>query len=324
MTSINDNDPRKIILKSLKEDKLSHAYLFLGPETPQKRNLLLELSRLLLCENIDEDVAPCGRCIHCLKSKKLSHPDFFVIEPDGVFIKIDQIRNLQEQIIFPPLEAKRRICLILRSKDLNESAANALLKTLEEPPENTHIFLSAPSTKALLPTIVSRCQVVNIPPEKLFGSEFERDSISRLIFSQDPTLEDKIKSEDVEQLRKALIAFLVSNEKDLAFFEVEELAASSRESFRAFLLIFNTLVRDLYILINEGHEKQRGKISKNILNDRYFQEIGKLALKLNCDTLRSFEKRLKECDMMLKRNVKIDMLADNLLIFWIKHQRDNE
>ena len=324
MASINDNDPRKIILKSLRDDKLSHAYLFLGPETPQKRNLLFELSRLVLCENAVENAALCETCIHCKKSENLSHPDFFVIEPDGVFIKIEQIRNLQEQIIFPPLEAKRRICLILRAKDLHESAANALLKTLEEPPGNTHIFLSAPSARALLPTIVSRCQIVNIPPEELFGSEFEKDSISGLIFSQDPYLKSRIETEDIERLRKSLIAFLVSSEKELAFFEIEELAASSRESFRALLLIFTTIVRDLYLLINKNQAEQGEKTSKTLLNDRYFQEIGKLARSLNCDTLRSFEERLKECDLMLKRNVKIDMLADRLLIFWIKSQRDHE
>jgi DNA polymerase-3 subunit delta' len=93
-----------------------------------------------------------------------NHSDVITIEPSGVFIKIDQVRSLRKQLLFAPIHGGRRVIIVNDAHKMNAEASNAMLKMLEEPPDNTHIVLTAPQTSDLLPTIVSRCQHVAFRP----------------------------------------------------------------------------------------------------------------------------------------------------------------
>lgn len=146
-----------------KRDKLHHAYLFCGPEGVGKTLTARELIKALNCDHPDSH-GGCDGCPACSKIDRGIHPDFIAIRPEGVQIRIEQIRNLQQQIANGPAWGRSRLCLLDMASDLNEAAANAFLKTLEEPPPGTFFVLLVRDPGELLPTIVSRCVSVTFNP----------------------------------------------------------------------------------------------------------------------------------------------------------------
>ncbi len=149
--------------RSLERDKLHHAYLFSGPEGVGKKMTALELIKALNCDRPGPD-GGCDQCPSCLKIAKQIHPDFLHLKPEGVNIRIEQIRNLSQRLSFGPAMGRSRLCLIDMASDLNEPAANAFLKTLEEPPLGTLFVLLARDPGELLPTLVSRCVLIGFNP----------------------------------------------------------------------------------------------------------------------------------------------------------------
>jgi DNA polymerase-3 subunit delta' len=144
--------------------RLAHAYLFHGEDAIGKRTTAVCFAQALLCERGPSEPAldSCGTCRSCQQVDAHTHPDYFVIEPDHELatpqIKIEQIREIEQQIIYRPLVGDRKICMIDDADRMTIGAANALLKTLEEPPDHS-VFLLISSRPASLPaTIRSRCQ----------------------------------------------------------------------------------------------------------------------------------------------------------------------
>ncbi len=156
--------------------RLPHAYLFVGPEGVGRETVAHAFFWRLICS---EEKA-CGECSPCRKFLKGVHPDVEILEPRGQSIKIEQVRALESKLHFRPLEAERRLILVPQAELLTREAANALLKSLEEPPPYTLFVLLSQTTEALLPTIVSRCQVVRFRPlpreiiSHLLQKRFER------------------------------------------------------------------------------------------------------------------------------------------------------
>jgi DNA polymerase-3 subunit delta' len=149
--------------RSMASGRLAHAYLLLGPSQIGKRTLALELARALNC-SAPEGERPCGECLACRKIGHLTHPDVRVIEPEDGTLKIGQIRELQRETMLTPHEGRYRVA-VLRSFDrATTEAANCLLKTLEEPPPQVVLCLTALDASSLLPTIISRCQVLHLRP----------------------------------------------------------------------------------------------------------------------------------------------------------------
>jgi len=145
---------KDILRRALHSGRVAHAYLFEGPEGVGKHLMAVALARALFCAERNG----CGDCIPCRKVDHNNHPDLTLIEPDGQNIKIEQIRELQRTLALRPVEAPRRVCLIDQAERMNAAAANALLKTLEEPVGDTVIVLISARPDALLTTVKSRCQ----------------------------------------------------------------------------------------------------------------------------------------------------------------------
>ncbi len=172
----------RALAHSLATDHIAHAYLFTGAHAIGKTTLARILAQALECTGKNR---PCGQCPACLKIARDRHPDVQIIEgvpvgwkfdekspppPPRVndierrTIKIDQIRVLQHQIARAPFEGRWRVIILRRFEEANDEASNAFLKTLEEPPRHTRIILTARDPNTLLPTIVSRCQVLPLRP----------------------------------------------------------------------------------------------------------------------------------------------------------------
>ena len=144
--------------------RLAHAYLFHGEASIGKRATAVCFAQALNCERppSDHGLDACGSCRSCQQIEARTHPDYFVIEPDSEpatpQIKIEQVREIEQQIMYRPLVGERKICLIDEADRMTLGAANALLKTLEEPPGHSFFILVTSRPAALPVTIRSRCQ----------------------------------------------------------------------------------------------------------------------------------------------------------------------
>lgn len=146
-----------------------HAYLITGPSQIGKTTLALTVAQALNCTDDDQDQRPCGRCRSCTLIAAGRHPDVRLVtgEPSGrgkSTIKIDQIRDLQRELNLTATEARHKIAILRQFETANASAANAFLKTLEEPPSHVILLLTANDADTLLPTITSRCQILGLRP----------------------------------------------------------------------------------------------------------------------------------------------------------------
>ena len=145
----------------LASGRAGHAYLFTGIESLGKSLLALRLAQALNCTGSNP---PCRGCRACDLIERGQHPDVITVDADGSIIKIEAVRDLIAGLTLRPVEARLRIGIILNAERLTPSAADALLKTLEEPPETARLLLTASQVEALPLTIASRCQVIPLRP----------------------------------------------------------------------------------------------------------------------------------------------------------------
>jgi DNA polymerase-3 subunit delta' len=157
-----------ILRRTLAAQQVRHAYLFTGPQRIGKTLLAQRLAQTLLCTGgPDPHVAPldpCNTCLACRKVLHGNHPDVHIIArpPDKQSILIEQIRELQSDSVRRTLEGRRNVFIIPDAQDMNLQAANCLLKTLEEPEHDVVLLLTVPDAGLLLPTILSRVQLISM------------------------------------------------------------------------------------------------------------------------------------------------------------------
>lgn len=172
-----------ILLRAARENIVSHSYLFTGPDGVGKKLIAVEFAKLLNCRaDAPKNIDRCG-CVSCMKIDKRIHPDVVLVEFTGVKnIKVDQIREeIEEKLFLRPFEGKVKVVIVDESERMNHSAQNAFLKTLEEPPPDSLIILVSSRPESLLPTLRSRCQIIEfhaLPEELVAGAVRERSGMS--------------------------------------------------------------------------------------------------------------------------------------------------
>ena len=155
---------------------MTHAWLFTGPPGSGRSNAAMAFAAALVCEE-----GGCGQCVNCKTALAGSHADVELIRTEGLSIKIDEVRELITRASWSPSVANYRVVVIEDADRLTESAANALLKAVEEPGARTVWLLCAPSTTDVLPTILSRtrCLVLRTPSTSAVAALLEAESISK-------------------------------------------------------------------------------------------------------------------------------------------------
>lgn len=146
--------------RCLASGRVGHACLLTGPPHVGKFTTALAMARLLLCP----EGRACGACRHCRLAERQAHPDLRVLEipSDRRNIPLRDVHEFMQGMALKPLESARKVYVIRGAEDLAEEGANALLKTIEEPPPAVTIVLTSPSPALLLPTVVSRCQIIGL------------------------------------------------------------------------------------------------------------------------------------------------------------------
>jgi len=152
------------LTQALEQDRLHHAYVFIGPEGIGKRTLAFCLTKAIHCAESAHDF--CGACASCVKIENRNHPDVRLIEPlaGKKDISIEQVRALEKELNYRAFSGQKKIAIIDPAASMNFSAQNALLKTLEEPPAGSMLILIATSAGGLLPTLLSRCLRLTFTP----------------------------------------------------------------------------------------------------------------------------------------------------------------
>lgn len=158
---IGNNKIKQSLISSVKQNKISHSYLFVGIEGIGKNMIATEFAKMILCL---KENPYCNQCKSCIEFDSNNNPDFLVINPDGNSIKIEQIRYMQKKVQEKPIIANKKVYLINEADKMTVEAQNCLLKTLEEPPEYATIILIGANENAFLTTIKSRCMILHFQP----------------------------------------------------------------------------------------------------------------------------------------------------------------
>ena len=190
------------IKNAVQNHKVGHAYLFCGPRGTGKTTMARLLAKAVNCENPEKD--PCGVCDNCVAANNGTHPDIIEINAANE-THVEDIRDLIERSRLAPMQGKHKIYIIDEVHQLSSAASSALLKTLEEPPENVIFILATTDPQKLLPTIISRCQRYDfekVSKEDIYNRlkyvldnekiAYEEDALQEIAFLADGGLRDAL------------------------------------------------------------------------------------------------------------------------------------
>ncbi|NMP15556.1 DNA polymerase III subunit delta' [Thalassotalea sp. Y01] len=187
---------------------LPHALLIHGSYGAGQLPLAHWLGNSLLCENIEQTNEPCGQCKTCQLLKAQSHPDFVVIDNDDKTIGVDLVRKACQFLEKTAQLGRNKVVMISHCENMTESAANALLKTLEEPTNNSFLLLVCNDIEQLLPTIISRCSKVAITPPQ--GEQLAQVAVNKQVVHPFSTIAEiaELTDEDVYNDKRQLLQSL--------------------------------------------------------------------------------------------------------------------
>ncbi|SEC36829.1 DNA polymerase III subunit delta' [Paenibacillus sp. GP183] len=153
---------KRLLQSGLRNDTLSHAYIFSGPVGTGGYEMAIALAKAIYCKVFVDD--SCGECLECRKVEHGNHPDLHIVQPEGASIKIEQIRELQKEFAYRATASETKIYILQQAEKMTVPAANSLLKFLEEPTSKVVAILITENGNALLPTIQSRAQWISFNP----------------------------------------------------------------------------------------------------------------------------------------------------------------
>lgn len=230
-----------ILTNSMKKDRISHAYLFQGERGTGKQQLALLLAKSLFCEN-RQDVEPCNTCNNCNRITSGNHPDVHWIEPEGLSISKEQVERLQKEFSFTGMESNQKVYVVKDADTMTVNAANSLLKFLEEPGKQTTAMMLTENGGSILPTIRSRCQIIDMKPLNLL--QFQK----RL-------MEEGMKKQDA-----VLMSALTNNLDDAFELSQDEWFVEARALVLQLIEMLTTRPEDIYLFLHRKwlvHFKER-------------------------------------------------------------------
>ncbi|MEW6093750.1 MAG: DNA polymerase III subunit delta' C-terminal domain-containing protein, partial [Chloroflexota bacterium] len=302
------------------------AYLFAGPPGLGRRTLALRLAQALNCPQPVSPAVPCGTCRVCKQIEAMQYADLTVVqaEKEGGVLRVEQVREVRQTLVLKPYQGKYRVALFLRFQEANPSASNALLKTLEEAPPHAILILTADNLEQLLPTIVSRCEILRLRPlpvetvEAALKSRGADNDSARLLahlsggrpgaafrMLDDPsTLEFRKKR--LDDLQKLLPASRV--EKFAYAGKLTDRKKEAEERFRDTLFVWLSYWRDVLVSASGS--------SAPLVNVDCAAEIESLAGRLGLSAARRLVENMESAIERLEKNVNARLLAEVTLLDW--------
>jgi DNA polymerase-3 subunit delta' len=298
----------QILQKTLGKKRTAHAYLFSGISAIGKKTLALEFIKAIHCEKTDMLNDSCGECPSCRKIQRQSHPDVFVIEPNGQYIRIDSIRQMQERTTCRPLEAKQRAFIIDDADRMNEQSANALLKMLEEPTASNMLMLVTSRPYSLPQTIISRCQHLRFNPLSM-------DAVARFLVSEKTINEQdaallavlsggsigsalELNREDMISYRTDLINILsaIDGKDSFSVIHLASFLGQKKKEIMRGLNILNAFFRDVLVCKETGENNRA-------INQDSASLIAAYARRLSGEQILQNMEQIEKTGMMIEQNV---------------------
>lgn len=291
----------KILKNSIKNNKISHAYLFETNGYANKKKFTLAFAKSLLCAKNYTSSDKCKDCKQCKNIDKNIFSELKIIRPEGLWIKKEQLVDLQKSFSTKSIESKRKVYIIENAERLNLQAENSILKFLEEPEENIIAILVTDNMHQLLDTIISRCQVISFAKNNNFSKdriELIQNQISmtkekeEILYFYDNVLEfvkyfEKNKIDTILRTQKKWLNFFKEKNEIIIALEI-------------MIIIYKELIN--IIINNESDILEIDSEIKNIIDHN---DINKLTLKIN-KIIESIDK--------VKYNVNNNLLIDKLIM----------
>jgi len=336
---LTGNERVKASLKRmLVTDRLPGALLFVGEEGIGKKRFALEVARALNCRT-PKDHEACGVCSSCTRIGKLNypqrddadewaqiiwtdHPDVGLVVAPKRVLRVEQMRQIEKEANFRPFEGKARVFLIDEADKLNDASANALLKVLEEPPRTSHLILITARPAMLLPTILSRCQMIRFSPltpaeiethltkKKLADNKTARvraraasGSIGRALSGDLVTFTSQRKA-----MLKVLNALVLSQDRAQLLRAAEQLnEAQYKDEFEERLDVLETLIRDAWML-------SLGVNSEQLVNEDLLAELQEISDKLDSSRAADWILQIEDLREALIVNINRKVTTDSLFL----------
>ncbi len=295
----------QILKNTIKSGKQSHAYLFENNGYYNSIPLVFSFVKALLCPNKNTDDIGCNKCQICKMVDSHNFPEVKVIKPDGLWIKKEQLLELMEEFNRKAIIGNKKIYIILEAEKLNKSAANSILKFLEDPEENIIAILVTDNIYQMLETIISRCQIISFNPFiSLNNVENTEKALSLILYG-----DENISEEKLEQIKTAIkfLKYYENNHLNTIIY-MNKLWHTSIKVKEDFLSAFDVLI--IYY--------------KDILNYllniplEYFQsyenDVQEIANKNEINSICHKLKILLEYKEKIKFNMNSNLLMDKLII----------
>ena len=324
--------------RMLVTERLPGAMLFVGEEGIGKKRFALEVARALNCRT-PKDREACGVCSSCTRIVKLNypqredadewtqiiwtdHPDVGLVVAPKRVLRVEQMRQIEKEANFRPFEGKARVFLIDEADKLNDASANALLKVLEEPPRTSYLILITARPAMLLPTILSRCQMIRFSP--LTPSEIETHlTTNKLADTKTARLRARAASGSIgralsgdlvtftshrKAMLKVLNALVLSQDRAQLLRAAEQLnEAQYKEEFEERLDVLETLIRDAWML-------SLGVNSEQLVNEDLLSELREVAEKLDSSRAADWILQIEDLREQLIVNVNRKITTDALFL----------
>ncbi|HZN09240.1 MAG TPA: DNA polymerase III subunit delta' [Pyrinomonadaceae bacterium] len=328
---------KEVLKRMLDSGRLPGALLFAGEEGVGKKLFALEIARTLNCRT-PRDGEACGQCSACTRIGKLNyperedadewnqiiwtdHPDVGLVVAPRRVLRVEQMRQIEKEANFRPFEGKARMFLIDEADKLNDASANALLKVLEEPPRTSYLILITARPAMLLPTILSRCQMIRFAPltpdeieTQLTRNNFDKKtarvraraaggSMGRAMAGDLVTFTSQRKA-----MLKVLNALVVSNNRAELLRSAEQLnEAQYKDEFEDRLDVLETLIRDAWML-------SLGVKSSQLVNEDLLSELQPISEELDPSRAANWILQIEDVREQLIVNVNRKITTDALFL----------
>jgi DNA polymerase-3 subunit delta' len=234
-------------------NKVPHAFLFSGPMGLGKTKAAHEFFKAINC--LESPSEPCDACRNCTKADSGSHPDLITLGSEDGWIPVKDVRAVIGDIGLKPFEARLRIVIIEPAERMNKASANAILKTLEEPPQGTVIILVSHKSTMLLPTIVSRCQIIRFTPVDASAcSGMSIDPVLLRLTSGSIGSVSSLDEEDIIHIRAEMVKIVSGGDPFDLVSKYFSAATPSKDAATIVLLLAESMIRDILVLYHRGEK----------------------------------------------------------------------